>query len=88
MGPDAGFPFIAPDGSYLLFTRGMDQLCVSFRGPQGHWGEAISLGPELAGALPIVSPDGKYLFFGRNVQAYWADAAVIEQLRPKQPSRR
>jgi hypothetical protein len=85
IGSDAGFPFIAPDGSYLLFTRGMDQLCVSFPGPQGRWGEAISLGPEFAGMLPIVSPDGKYLFFGRNAQAYWADAAVIEELRPKQP---
>ncbi len=76
------FPFIAPDGSYLLFGRNMD-LYVSFRGGDGRWGDAVRLGPEVntpgREILPIVSPDGKYLFYSR----YWIDAAVIESVRPK-----
>jgi ankyrin repeat protein len=85
LGPDAQFPFIAPDGSYLLFTRGMQDLCVSFRDAGGRWSKPVSLGSEFNGVLPIVSPDGKYLFFGRNQRVYWVDARVIEERRPKQP---
>jgi len=85
LGPDVSFPFVAPDGSYLLFTRGMQDLCVSFRDAQGRWGAPVSLGPEFRGMLPIVSPDGKYLFFGRNAGVYWADASIIAHLSPKRP---
>jgi len=83
---EEGFPFIAPDGHYLLFGRNMN-IYVSFRQNDGSWGEAKRLGPEVNGAggamLPIVSPDGKFLFFSRNFTIYWIDAAVIEDLRPR-----
>ncbi len=81
-----GFPFIAPDGSFLLFGRNMD-IYVSFRGKDGRWGDAVRLGPEVntpgMEILPIVSPDGRALFFIRNQRSYWIDASVIESVRPK-----
>ncbi len=93
-------PFIAPDESYILWdgqrnspVRNAD-LFVSFRQPDGSWGEAIKMGDEInteeseSGAR--VTPDGKYLFFNRmveratdNIDIYWVDAKVIENLRPK-----
>ncbi len=93
-------PFIAPDESYILWdgqrnnpVRNAD-LFVSFRQPDGTWGEAIKMGDEIntdeseSGAR--VTPDGKYLFFNRmveratdNVDIYWVDASIIENLRPK-----
>jgi len=82
-----GFPFIAPDGQYLLFERNFD-IFASFRQKDGTWGVAKRLGPEVntpgMEILPIVSPDGKYLFFSRNQQSYWIDAAVIEDLKTKE----
>lgn len=83
-------PFIAPDGSYLLFQRAGD-IFVSFLKKDGSWCEAINMGASVnspAGELcPIVTPDGKYLFFlstryGDN-NAFWVDASVIEELKPK-----
>jgi ankyrin repeat protein/L-ascorbate metabolism protein UlaG (beta-lactamase superfamily) len=82
-------PFVAPDGSYLLFSRQFD-LWVSFRGPNGAWGEPIKLGPEVNSPsielCPMVTADGKYLFFlsqrDGESHAYWVGAGVIEKLRP------
>lgn len=70
-------PFIAPDESYLIWDGQRDSevrnadLFISFRQPDGSWGQAIKFGDEIntptseAGAR--VSPDGKYLFFNRRV---------------------
>jgi hypothetical protein len=85
-------PFIAPDGSYLLFERQYD-LWVSFRGKDGGWSEPVKLGPEVNSPsvelCPIVTADGKYLFFlsqrDGESHAYWVRADVIEKLRPKLP---
>ena len=84
IGSDASFPYVAPDGSYLLFVRGMQDLHVSFRDARGRWGEPVSLGAEFAGMLPIVSPDGKYLFIMGREGARWVEASFIERLRPKE----
>ncbi len=81
-------PFIAPDGSYLLFQRNLD-LYISFRLPDQSWAQARSLGPPINGPgnelCPVVSTDGKYLFFistrGGQNQAFWVDAGIIERLR-------
>ena len=81
LAPDAGFPFVAPDGSYLLFVRGMQDVHVSFRDASGQWGPPVALGAGYNGILPMVSPDGKYLFLG-NV--FWVSAGFIEELRPKE----
>ncbi|OHU96037.1 hypothetical protein BIW53_07645 [Pseudoalteromonas byunsanensis] len=70
-------PFIAQDGSYIIWDSEKDDgygdkdLYISFRQPDNSWGKAINLGAPIntagieAGAY--VSPDGKYLFFNRNI---------------------
>jgi ankyrin repeat protein len=82
-------PFIAPDGSYLLFSRQYD-LWVSFRAPGNAWSAPVKLGPDVNSPsvelCPIVTADGKYLFFvsqrGGENHAYWVRADVIEKARP------
>ena len=84
-------PFIASDGSYLIFSRQVPyytyQLCICFRKPDGAWGETINLSNYLKfeyALNPRVTADGKYFFFtGRLGVTYWADASFIEGLRPK-----
>jgi len=84
-------PFIAPDGSYLLFHSD-DDLFVSFLKKDGSWGKSINMGLSInteGGELcPVVTPDGKYLFFNstkNGVQSvYWVDAAIIQSLKPKE----
>lgn len=95
---DEGSPFIAPDESYLMFTRfgnpadiGRADLCVSFRDSNGQWTEPIGL-PEPINTrandiCPNVSSDGKYLFFNSfrsgGADIYWVSAGIIERLRPE-----
>lgn len=82
-------PFVAPDGSYLLFSRRYD-LWVSFRDAAGAWSEPVNLGPGVnspaVDLCPIVTADGKYLFFlsqrDGESHAYWVRADVIEKARP------
>ena len=84
-------PFIAPDGSYLLYSRQYD-ICASFRGPDGAWSDPVKLGPEVNSPstelCPMVTADGKYLFFlsqrDGESHAYWVRAEVIEKLRPRE----
>jgi ankyrin repeat protein len=85
-------PFVAPDESYLLFTRvtesGKTRLYFSRRTPDGGWSKAKDMGPSVnsgSGELcPVVSSDGRYLFFlsRRNDVAgvYWMSTAVIDSL--------
>jgi ankyrin repeat protein len=88
-------PFIAPDGSYLIFEREYD-LWVSFRGKGGAWSEPVKLGPEVNSPsvelCPIVTADGKFLFFlsqrDGESHAYWVRADVIEKARPGNDERK
>ena len=83
-------PFIAPDGSYLIFQRNLD-LYISYRRDDGSWTEAQSLGAPINTPgnelCPMVSPDGRYLFFissrGGENQVFWIDAGFIERLRQR-----
>ncbi|MFC2121324.1 ankyrin repeat domain-containing protein [Bacteroidota bacterium] len=86
-------PFIAPDESYIIFSReGQPQryseLYISFRKDNGSWSDAINMGEEinLYGAnCPYITPDGKYLFFksGRNgnFDVYWVSTSIIDKLK-------
>ncbi len=75
MGYEDG-PFIAPDGSFLIFESdrpegfGSTDLYVSFKGKTGNWGRAINMGRKInssfAERFSRLSPDGKYLFFGSS----------------------
>jgi uncharacterized protein (TIGR02145 family) len=86
-------PYIAKDGSYLLFSRGTPSdfdLYVSFRQEDGSWGPGIRFvapinNPGEDDDCPRVTDDGKYLFFvstrGGGMHPYWVDAGIIEELR-------
>jgi len=93
---DESMPFIAPDGSYLIFMRarheeniGFLDLWISFRDESGGWTVPLNLGEPVTSRgneiCPIVSSDGRYLFFNSNRAAnddnYWVEASFIEELR-------
>jgi hypothetical protein len=89
-------PAIAPDESYLLFCSkrsdgfGELDLYLSFRKQNGSWTTPQNMGPGIntpaSEEKPYVTPDGKYLFFSNDasgdLEIYWVDARIIEQLRP------
>ncbi|MDK2593974.1 hypothetical protein [Pseudoalteromonas obscura] len=70
-------------------------IYISFKQPNGSWGAAINLGDKVNTkaweAAAGVTSDGKYLLFNRNsgteentnIDIYWVDAKIIEDLRPK-----
>jgi Tol biopolymer transport system component len=71
-----GFPYIAPDESYIIFSSfrpgsyGLGDLYISFQRDDGTWTEPRNLGPkinsEAKDRFPYVSPDGKYFFFNSS----------------------
>lgn len=77
---------------------GDSDLYISFRQKDGSWGPAINMGEEInteyEDAYGSVTPDGKFFFFhtvdlGESIadsfaDIFWVDAAVIENLRPKE----
>jgi hypothetical protein len=91
-----GHPWIAPDGSYLLFDtfhrdgQGKGKypdIYVSFRGKDDTWEKGINIGDsinnERHNEICTVSPDGKYLFYEEGGDIYWVDAKIIQDLKPK-----
>jgi Tol biopolymer transport system component len=84
---EEGMPNIAPDGSYMLFSRTYD-LYISYRKKDGGWTEPIKLAQPINSPsieiCPIISPDGKYLFFlsqrGGENHIWWVDASFIQKL--------
>jgi len=86
-------PFIAPDQSYLLFSRegppAKSGLHISYRNQEGKWTPPQNLGEEInagGAGTPYVSPDGEYLFFhsGRNgnYDIYWVSTRILKKLEP------
>ena len=74
---------------------GDSDLYISFKQKGGAWSEAINMGSAVNSdkwdAYASVTPDGKYILFNRaldddskEVDIYWVDASIIEELRPKQ----
>lgn len=71
-------PFIAPDGSYLIFLRsdgkgfGDSDLYISFRKSDGRWSHPLNMGAEIntdkGEFAPFVSADNNVLFFTRIVR--------------------
>ena len=76
------YPYIAPDESYIIFSRdsrrfdlngkiveGERKLMICFRNRQGVWKNPIEMGSRFKKArFPSVSPDGKYLFFTKYTE--------------------
>jgi len=97
---------LAPDDSYLVISLkrpgnlGRGDLYVSFRRPDGGWGEPVSLSDKINTEhhewCPMVTPDGKYLFFSRwfgetwetatGGDVYWVDVRILDQFRPAKPT--
>jgi ankyrin repeat protein len=82
-------PFVAPDESYLLFSRVVERRPVpyiSYKSKDGQWLPPLSLENYMGkiGCL-IVSPDGKYIF---TQGGWWISAKFIEELRPKGTERK
>ena len=85
-------PHIAPDESYIVFTR-FDEtnvkntgIFISYKDKSGLWFPAVLAvgGDRKSGGLsPRISPDGKYLFYV-NGGMWWRPAGFIEELRPKE----
>lgn len=71
-------PFIAADGSYLIFLRsdgkgfGDSDLYISFKKANGQWGLPVNMGAEIntdkGEFAPYVSADNNALFFTRIVR--------------------
>jgi len=91
-----GHPFVAPDGSYLIFDGQLPGnrasgltgvLFVSFRQQDGRWSPAVRLFDQADTreyeSCPTVSPDGKWLFFGRDHDIYWVSAEVLTTRAPR-----
>lgn len=91
--------FVAPDESYLLFTRiRMENrepdinFFVSFRKKDSTWTQAVDVSAKLdakSSAFWIgVSPDGKYIFFvkrkGRASDMYWVSSKILDEFKPKE----
>ncbi len=86
---------IAPDESYIIFDSprrpgsqgGYEDLYISFRNPDGSWGEAVNLGDAInsppTNFCPSVTSDGKYILYGAHRDVYWVSAEVIDALRPR-----
>jgi len=78
-------PYIAPDESFLIFSRmdaGGAGFFISFKDKAGRWMQPVKLAEDLEGVCPIISPDGKYFFFSGD-GIFWMPANFIEALRPK-----
>jgi hypothetical protein len=90
-------PFIAPDGSFLLFDSdrpggfGGYDIYITYRKVDGSWTKPINLGDRInskhSECRVYVSPDNKYLFFTSNrngdYDAFWVDARIIADLKPR-----
>jgi hypothetical protein len=73
---------------------GDTDLYISFKQKDGSWGPAMNMGDTVnsdkADFYASVTPDGKYILFNRtlnqkplNIDIYWVNAQIIEDLRPK-----
>ncbi|TDF39265.1 hypothetical protein EYS14_07000 [Alteromonadaceae bacterium M269] len=79
-------PFIAPDGSYLIWDSdredgyGDSDLYISFRQDDGAWGPAINMGDKVnsdkGDTYASVTPDGKYIIFNRRVDDATDDSDI------------
>lgn len=88
-------PFIAPDESYLIFSRTVPgkrnrtDLFISFRGSDGDWLDAVNMGDTINtlhnDICAVVTPDGRYMLFGRISgdinKLWWVSADLIDRLR-------
>ncbi|MEM7219926.1 MAG: hypothetical protein AAF515_16285 [Pseudomonadota bacterium] len=84
--------YVSPDESYLIHVAsgrpdglGDSDLYISFKQPDGSWGDDVHMGNTINSPdrdyCPVVTPDGAYFFFTRGDDIVWVDAAVLERFR-------
>jgi hypothetical protein len=87
---------VAADERYMLFSSfkpggfGEDDIYVSFRAADGTWGPPVNLGDGVNSPASDnrarLSADGKVIFYTStrtgNLDVYWVDAEIIEQVAP------
>jgi ankyrin repeat protein len=91
LGIDGSSPFIAPDESYMLFSRWQDgdiHIFITCALVNGGWSEPFdlinSLYPETRGMCAKVTIDGDYLFFvwrGPSHNSAWVKADYLDDVR-------
>lgn len=88
-------PFVAPDGSFLIFCStkpeglGQDDLYIAFRQAGGEWGPAVNMGREVNSSgsenRPFVSRDGRYFFFtstrNGSRDTFWVRAEFLDRFK-------
>lgn len=80
-------PNIAPDETYLLFTRVADNssepyLFITFALDSG-WSEPVKVENVSYCISPIITPDRAYVIFMSSPSSFaWRDTSFIEELRP------
>jgi hypothetical protein len=81
-------PNIAPDGSYLLFTRlesrnDPPHLFITYATDSG-WTEPVRIENVPYCISPIVTPDRAYIIYLSSPSSFsWRDATFIEEIHPK-----
>jgi hypothetical protein len=88
-------PFIAPDGSYLIFCStkpggsGGDDIYITFKAKDGSWTPPVNMGEEVNSAgsenRPYVTRDGRYFFFtstrNGSRDTFWVRAEYLDRFR-------
>jgi hypothetical protein len=81
-------PYIAPDESYIIFSRMKDgnstpRLYISYAIEKGDWTDAVLIDKVGYGLCPTVTPDGMYLLFLNSPRGVsWMNTDFIEELKP------
>ncbi len=89
---DEGDIYVSPDETYIIHVSagrpdslGGADLYISFRQPDGTWGQGVNMGETINSAdidyCPMVTPDGKYLFYTQGNDIKWVDARIIDAYR-------
>ncbi|QRN84029.1 PD40 domain-containing protein [Chloroflexota bacterium] len=80
-------PNIAPDGSYLIYSRYTSQdenalMYISYATDTG-WTEPVQVNNVPYCISPIVTPDGAFVIYLSSPSSFgWRDTSFIEELRP------
>jgi len=89
---DAGYPYVAPDESFIIFVGtgpgyGKSDLWITFRRTDNTWTDPINMGDEIntpnIDAAAQLSPDGRCLFFSSGGNICWISSRIITQLKTK-----
>lgn len=90
---DEGDIYVSPDESFMVHVAanrpdslGGADLYVSFKQPDGTWGQDIHMAAPINSPetdyCPMVTPDGEFFFFTQGNDIMWMDADIIETYRP------